>query len=210
MKDEKNVADETLMLKYGQGDVQAFTLLYTRHKSSLYRYFVRQCSSVALAEELFQEVWNKLIKARSNYQDSAKFTTWLYRIAHNELVDYYRRSATYNKVIAANDDHNIDDKSGSSLEYTPSECVSSEHASIQREHDEALYLSQQAHYLKACLAQLPRQQKEAFLLKHEASFTLDEIAELVGESAHNIKSRIRYGLAKLKQCIMHKMGGIDD
>ncbi|MBB1424572.1 hypothetical protein H5200_22075 [Pseudoalteromonas sp. SG43-7] len=56
-----------------------------------------------------------------------------------------------------------------------------------------------------CLAQLPREQKEAFLLKHEADFTLKEIAELVVETTENIKSRIRYALAKLKQCIKYKM-----
>ena len=71
------LADEQLMLSYGQGDVQAFTQLYLRHKNSLYRYFLRQCANPQVAEELYQEVWNKLIKARSQYQVSAKFTTWL-------------------------------------------------------------------------------------------------------------------------------------
>lgn len=184
------LADEQLMLSYGQGDVQAFTQLYLRHKNSLYRYFLRQCASEQVAEELYQEVWNKLIKARSQYQVSAKFTTWLYRIAHNELIDHYRRIGTQNKWLESdNQDLEI-----------------AEVADHNSQSDtKKLQQTQQAAQLKVCLAQLPREQKEAFLLKHEADLTLKEIAELVTETTENIKSRIRYAQAKLKQCIKHKM-----
>ncbi|MEH6396980.1 sigma-70 family RNA polymerase sigma factor [Pseudoalteromonas sp.] len=184
------LADEQLMLSYGQGDVQAFTQLYLRHKNSLYRYFLRQCASVQVAEELYQEVWNKLIKARSQYQVSAKFTTWLYRIAHNELIDHYRRTGTQNKWLESDNQD---------IEIT-------EFADHNNQSDtKKLELEQQAAQLKVCLAQLPREQKEAFLLKHEADFTLKEIAELVVETTENIKSRIRYAQAKLKHCIKYKL-----
>ena len=184
------LADEQLMLSYGQGDVQAFSQLYTRHKNSLYRYFLRQCASPQVAEELYQEVWNKLIKARSQYQVSAKFTTWLYRIAHNELIDHYRRTGTQSKWLDE-DNQNIE---------------TAAFADHNNQSDaEKLEQAQQAKQLKVCLAQLPREQKEAFLLKHEAGFTLKEIAELVAETTENIKSRIRYAQAKLKQCIRYKM-----
>ncbi|NMM40025.1 sigma-70 family RNA polymerase sigma factor [Pseudoalteromonas arctica] len=189
------LADEQLMLSYGQGDVQAFSQLYLRHKNSLYRYFLRQCASPQVAEELYQEVWNKLIKARSKYQVSAKFTTWLYRIAHNELIDHYRRTATQNKWLESdNQDIEI-----------------AEVADHNNQSDSKKFeLEQQATQLKACLAQLPREQKEAFLLKHEADLTLKEIAELVVETTENIKSRIRYAVAKLKQCIKYKLETNDE
>ena len=193
------IVDESLMLQYAQGDVQAFTDLYTRHKDSLYRYFLRQSTTPELAEELYQNVWNKLIKARSTYQVSSKFTTWLYRIAHNELIDHYRRNTTENKVIALN----VEDKE---IEV-PNE--TGHLADLQQKTiDEQLHLSQQASHLRWCLKQLPRQQKEAFLLKHESGFTLNEIAKLVGESSEGVKSRIRYGINKLKHCLMHKMGKV--
>ncbi|MGO2366128.1 MAG: sigma-70 family RNA polymerase sigma factor [Pseudoalteromonas sp.] len=187
-----DIADEQLMLNYGQGDVQAFTQLYTRHKNSLYRYFLRQCATLEMAEELYQEVWNKLIKARAQYQVSAKFTTWLYSIAHNELIDHYRRNSTQNKWFDT--DEQAIDKS----------------APFKQSYDENLYQAQLVAQLKQCLAHLPRQQKEAFLLKHEAGFTLKEIAELVAETAENIKSRIRYALTKLKQCMHYKMRNSDE
>ena len=86
-------ADETLMLRYRDGDAGAFEHLYARHKGSLYRYLLRQCGQPAVAEELFQDIWLKLIAARGGYAVQAKFSTWLYRIAHNRLVDHYRASA---------------------------------------------------------------------------------------------------------------------
>ncbi|MDN3379974.1 MULTISPECIES: sigma-70 family RNA polymerase sigma factor [unclassified Pseudoalteromonas] len=184
------LVDEQLMLSYGQGDVKAFTQLYLRHKNSLYRYFLRQCANPQVAEELYQEVWNKLIKARSQYQVSAKFTTWLYRIAHNELIDYYRRTGTQSKWLDA------DNQDLETAEFA-------DHNS--KSDTEKLDQAQQAKQLKECLAQLPREQKEAFLLKHEADFTLKEIAELVVETTENIKSRIRYAVAKLKHCIKYKL-----
>lgn len=195
------IVDENLMLQYAQGDVHAFTALYTRHKDSLYRYFLRQSATPELAEELYQNVWNKLIKARSTYQVSSKFTTWLYRIAHNELIDHYRRHSTENKVIALN----VEDKEAE----VPNETEVGHLADLQQKNiDEQLHLSQQASHLRWCLKQLPRQQKEAFLLKHESGFTLNEIAKLVGESSEGVKSRIRYGINKLKHCLMHKMGKV--
>ena len=72
-------ADETLMLCYRDGDAEAFARLYARHKGPLYRYLLRQCGPSAIAEELFQDVWLKLIAARAGYTVQAKFTTWLYR-----------------------------------------------------------------------------------------------------------------------------------
>lgn len=200
------IADEALMLQYAQGDQQAFTTLYLRHKNSLYRYFLRQISTQAVAEELYQEVWNKLIKARVNYQVSSKFTTWLYRIAHNELIDYYRRHAIQKKVMGTNIEavESVEAEDGNNQEI-----VSLPDEQQTTLYDE-LYRHQQATQLKECLKQLPRQQKEAFLLKHEAGFTLREIALLIGEPSEGIKSRIRYALIKLKYCLMHKMEKADE
>src|SRR5690349_7212789 len=86
--------DETLMTLYRAGDALAFETLYARHKAPLYRYFLRQCGVAATAEELYQDVWMNLIRARERYEPRAKFTTYLYRLAHNRLVDYYRRQSS--------------------------------------------------------------------------------------------------------------------
>jgi RNA polymerase sigma-70 factor (ECF subfamily) len=85
--------DEELMLLYRDGDAGAFDALYARHKGGLYRYLLRQCRDAAAAEELFQDVWMNLIRARAGYTVQAKFTTYLYRLAHNRLIDHYRKNS---------------------------------------------------------------------------------------------------------------------
>ncbi|WP_037071964.1 sigma-70 family RNA polymerase sigma factor [Psychromonas arctica] len=215
------IADEILMLQYAQGDVQAFSELYFRHKNSLYRYFLRQTATPELAEELYQDVWNKLIEASPSYQAESKFSTWLYRIAHNELIDHYRRHASEKKVFLASIEQVQEKGQAHSVRH---HCNREVHNNDNDEQgvedvkagfladknqpnvDDELESKQQAVQLKWCLQQLPREQKEAFLLKHESGFTLNEIAQLVGETSENIKSRIRYSINKLKHCVKHNMG----
>ena len=78
------------MLLYRDGEPGAFDVLYARHKGGVYRYLLRQCREAAAAEELFQDVWMNLVRARAGYTVQAKFTTYLYRLAHNRLIDHYR------------------------------------------------------------------------------------------------------------------------
>src|SRR5690606_39343792 len=83
-------SDEALMLAYRGGDVAAYETLYGRHRLRLYRFLLRQLRDAALADELFQDIWQKLIAARATWTPEAAFATWLYRIAHNRLTDHWR------------------------------------------------------------------------------------------------------------------------
>src|SRR5512147_1826977 len=83
--------DEQLMLAYREGDAGAFEELYRRHKGGLFRFVLRSVRERALAEELYQEIWMRAIEARGRYEVQAKFSTWLYTIAHHRLVDYWRK-----------------------------------------------------------------------------------------------------------------------
>src|SRR5579872_3833803 len=90
--------DGELMLKYARGDVRAFETLYLRHRRSLYRYLARHAHNPDTANDLFQEVWSKLIASRERYETRARFQTFLYRIAHNCFVDYCRRASARPEV----------------------------------------------------------------------------------------------------------------
>src|ERR1041385_5869252 len=85
-----SASDEQWMLAYAGGDATAFETLYGRHKGLLYRFVLRSVKAQGEAEEIFQDVWMRAIEARGRYQPTAKFTTWLYTIAHNRLVDHWR------------------------------------------------------------------------------------------------------------------------
>ncbi|MBT8125532.1 MAG: sigma-70 family RNA polymerase sigma factor, partial [Gammaproteobacteria bacterium] len=88
----KETSDENLMLLYQQGEQAAFEILYRRYKDVLYRYFLKHCSDRSQSEELYQEVWIKLINSAARYKPKAKFKTYLFTIAHNTLVDFYRKA----------------------------------------------------------------------------------------------------------------------
>ena len=170
--------DEELMLAYRDGDAAAFDTLYARHRGALFRYVLRGVKLRAVAEELYQEIWILVIEARKRYAPSARFTTWLYTIAHNRLVDHWRRKEL---TLVPSD------------EEEPASAASD--PARQAEAREAL-----ARFAKA-LEDLPRPQREAFLLHEEAGLTALEIAAVTGSEPEAVKSRLRYAVAKLKAAV---------
>jgi RNA polymerase sigma-70 factor, ECF subfamily len=176
--------DEDLMLAYAAGDAAAFDALYARHKGGVYRYLLRQCRQGGVADELFQDVWMNLIRARASYAPTAKFTTWLYRLAHNRLIDHYRASA-HLTLVSADDEAHVD-----AIAALPG--VRGDEPQVRAENREL------GERLRAAVAALPPAQREAFLLQQEGGLSLAEIAELTGVGTETVKSRLRYALVKLR------------
>jgi RNA polymerase sigma-70 factor (ECF subfamily) len=183
----EDMTDEALMCAYRDGDPKAFEVLFRRHRSALYRYLLRQ-SSAGIAEELSQECWMKVIGARSTYQVTAKFTTWLYRIAHNRLIDHFR--ATDRSAWASFQD-------GEALEAILEGAPDLPH----REPERLLERSQLALRLSTALGQLPAAQREAFLLQYEGELSVEEIAAVTGVGRETAKSRLRYASTALRRSL---------
>ena len=179
-----DIGDEELMLSYREGDAGAFDALYARHKGGVYRYLLRQCRDAATAEELFQDVWMNLIRARAGYTVQAKFTTYLYRLAHNRLIDHYRRNGHVALV-------SFDDEEREELAELPDE--------RERPADETLDARRQAGRLLELIAALPGAQREAFLLQQEVGMSVEQIAQATGVTRETAKSRLRYAMARLRQ-----------
>src|ERR1700749_1810161 len=95
--------DGELMLRYARGDIRAFETLYRRHRTALYRYLVRQTHNTETANDLFQEVWSKVIVSRDRYESRAQFRTFLYRISQNWFIDHCRRASVRNESSGADD-----------------------------------------------------------------------------------------------------------
>jgi len=170
-------SDEELMLAYSRGDARAFEELYGRHKGALYRFVLRSVKAAGEAEELAQEIWMRIIGARATYEPTAKFTTWLYSIAHNRLVDHWRRKELRIALAEAEDGP----AAGSDAD-----------PALQAQANQVL-----ARFAKA-LADLPHVQREAFLLHEEAGLSALEIAAVTLSEPEAVKSRLRYAFAKLK------------
>jgi RNA polymerase sigma-70 factor (ECF subfamily) len=180
-------ADEQLMIAYRDGEAAAFETLYARHKGPLYRFVLRSVQARGEAEELFHDVWLKVIEARERYTPSARFTTWLYTIAHNRVVDHWRRRGL--KLASLDSGNDGDDPP-----FEPA-------AAPQDEPQRRAELNQQLRQLGAALEALPPAQREVFLLREEAGLSLPEIAQVTGIDLEAAKSRLRYALAKLREAL---------
>lgn len=175
-------ADEELMLRYGGGDAGAFETLYRRHRGPLYRFLLRQVKNdAATAEELFQDVWMRVIDFRGRYEARAKFSSWVYAIAHNRLMDFHRAGGKAKFVDQEESEEAID---ALPADDPPAEIRLDRKRTAER--------------LLAALAELPEAQREAFLLQQEGELSLEEIAHATGVNRETAKSRLRYALAKLR------------
>lgn len=177
----KELSDEELMLRYGKGDAKAFEALYRRHRLPLYWFLLRQVGNAATAEELFQDLWMRVVNFRGRYEVQAKFTAWVYAIAHNRLVDFYRANGR-----------------ASFLSHEESESVLEDLPAGEIEPELRLDRKRAAERLLAALAGLPDAQREAFLLQQEGELSVEEIAAATGVSRETAKSRLRYAVAKLR------------
>lgn len=185
--------DEALMMAYAEGDAVAFTTLYDRHERPVYRYFLRNMRDVQLAQDLLQETWMAVVRNAAGYAPRARFTTWLYAIAHSKLVDHARaqsaRPTTSLDAPAANDP---DDAVALAELIADDPANGPEQRAMSREEARAFL---------ACVEALPDAQREAFLLQAEGGLSIDEIAALTGANAETTKSRLRYAMAKLRTCM---------
>ena len=181
MPRDEPARDEELMLAYRDGNLGAFETLYRRHKGALFRYLLRQCRDNAVAEELFQDVWLSLVRARASYIVSSRFTTYLYRLAHNRLIDHYRRQAPAALVSY--------DEGEDSLELP-----------ARRDTEPPVSFEARAKLARVLevLEDLPAAQREAFVLQQEAGMSVEDIAETTGVTRETAKSRLRYAMNKLR------------
>ena len=172
------------MLRYAGGDMEAFQGLYERHRGGLYRYFLRQ-SNQSVAEELFQDVWMRVVQSRKRYRPKAAFKTWLYTLARNRMFDYWRRAG----VRPVENTGSGDDSPGITiLDANPGP---------QRLLDLRDCLEQ----LLQLVSGLPNVQRQTFLLRHEAGMSLAEIADTMNTGAETAKSRLRYAMDRLRSAI---------
>lgn len=178
------VADEQLMLDYAAGDAAAFDALYARHKGPLYRLMRRSVHDAAHADELYQDVWMRVIEARVRYSPQARFTTWLYTIAHNRLVDHWRAKG----LVSVS----LDEERAVPLEIDAGPAADPMRVAEGRE---ALAR------FGAALEALPLAQREAFLMHEEGGLGAAEIAQASGITMEAAKSRLRYAMNKLRQAL---------
>lgn len=187
MNDEHRESDDALMGRYARGDATAFEALYRRHEMRIWRYLDRNVGNRAMAEELMQEVWFAVARDAERYRPGARFTAWLFAIARHRMLD---------SVRARRPQVTLD-----SLAFEPEAFV----GLLATEPDAgplaAAVARDEAAALRRALAQLPREQRDAFLLQVEGELSVEEVAAITHTSFETTKSRLRYARSRLRELL---------
>jgi RNA polymerase sigma factor (sigma-70 family) len=176
------------MASFARGDGAAFETLYRRHEGAVFRFVMRSLHNEASANDVMQDVWFAVARSADRYRPTAKFTTWLFTIAHHRMIDALRAQRPTEPLPMADDAADAAYDAG-----LP--------ADSREEPLNALQSAEQATALLRAVEQLPPQQMSAFLLQAEGDLSVDEIAAVTGTSFETVKSRLRYARAKLRQLL---------
>jgi RNA polymerase sigma-70 factor (ECF subfamily) len=182
-------SDEALMLAFGRGEARAFEVLLARHRKAVYNFILRSVIDRALAEDLLQETFLRVVKGREAYEKQAKFKTWLFTIARNLCVDASRRGKHRR---AQSLDAPLD---GTEASATLLEVTADRRAAVDR----SVIGKQLGERIQSAVDELVPEQREVFVLREVMDLSFKEIAEIVGCPENTVKSRMRYALEKLRE-----------
>ncbi|MEZ5472953.1 MAG: sigma-70 family RNA polymerase sigma factor [Marinicella sp.] len=178
-------SDEKLMSIFSNSqdinNQRAFEVLYQRHKGPLYRFIKKSVNNEQDANELFQDLWFKIINSKQSYDPQQKFTTWAYTIARRLMIDLFRKNG-----ISEFQEFNEELTNNESLLQLPEDEFSRHQMSQQ---------------LKSAIDTLPLLQRQAFVMKHDGGLSIREIAEITEQPQEQTKSQYRYAVKKLKMAL---------
>ena len=186
----KEYSDQTLIKQYLDGDSTSIERLITRYKDKVYTYILLMVKDEHLAEDIFQETFIKVIKSlhRGKYQESGKFVSWVIRIAHNLIIDHFRKNKQ--TKMYSNDDYEMD-------------IFNSQKFSDKTIEDEIVN-EQIVNDIRKLINYLPEEQKEVVLLRHYGGLSFKEIANQTNVSINTALGRMRYALINLRKLIEDK------
>ena len=183
-------SDQNLVQAYIKGDHSAIEVLINRHRSKVYTYILLTIKNQQLAEDLFQETFIKVIQSLrgGKYKDNGKFLSWVIRIAHNLIIDHFRKEKQMNTL--SNDDSEVDLFNSKKLSDSNIE--------------ELIIDSQIKSEIRVLINELPDDQREVVLLRHYGGLSFKEIADQTDVSINTALGRMRYALINLRKLIQEK------
>jgi RNA polymerase sigma-70 factor (ECF subfamily) len=183
------ISDKDLVHLYVSGDESAIAILLTRHKSKIYTSIYLLVKDRYLAEDIFQDTFIKVINTlkTGKYNEEGKFLPWVMRIAHNLVIDHFRKEKR-TPTITNSEGFDIFDTIG-----------------ISEESAEDKLLRDQSHTeLRTLIQKLPEEQKEVMIMRHYADLSFKEIADLTGVSINTALGRMRYALNNLRRMMQER------
>jgi RNA polymerase sigma-70 factor (ECF subfamily) len=186
----KMISDYELIQRFIKGEQSCFEHLIHRHKNKVFAYISLYIRDQALAEDLFQDTFMKVIQSikAGKYQDNGKFISWVMRIAHNLIIDHFRKVKQMNTV--SNDDYESDLFNSKKLSEST---VEDDMIKRQIQKD-----------VRKMISHLPDDQREVVILRHYAGLSFKEIADITDVSINTALGRMRYALINMRKLIEEK------
>ena len=187
MKSCRHLDESECIARAQRGDVLAFSELVSRHQDRIYRFLARLTRSPDDALDLTQETFLNAYQALGRWRPQARFSTWLFQIARNRLIDHWRKHGIHNPLLDSYDEQ---------LHAQPDHSAGPE---------QQLSLSRDQARLDAALQGLPDDQREVFLLRLHGELEVPQIATLTGAPLETVKSRLRYAQQKLRRLLAEEI-----
>ncbi|MCC8038777.1 MAG: sigma-70 family RNA polymerase sigma factor [Bacteroidales bacterium] len=186
MQNLNKLADDKLVAAYAQGNNEAFDALFNRHKDRVYSYIFHIVKNRDLAEDIFQETFVKAITTirQGRYTDSGKFSSWISRIAHNLIIDYYRQEKAENTVSTDNDD---------ATDILNRRDLADENV------EDHLVKRQIMGDVRRIIRALPKSQREVLVMRYYRNMSFKEIAAATGVSINTALGRMRYAILNMRR-----------
>ena len=185
MKQLRELADEQLVSLYQEGNNSAFDTLLKRYQQKVFSYLLYSVKNQELAEDLFQDVFMKIVvRIKSGqYAENGKFSSWMMRIVHNHLIDYYRTTPT--GLVISNDESEVDLFNNADI-------------AVNENREKEMIDQQTLIEIKELIATLPDPQREVLLMRVQDELSFKEIAEKTNCSINTALGRMRYAILNLR------------
>ncbi|MDD3891320.1 MAG: sigma-70 family RNA polymerase sigma factor [Bacteroidales bacterium] len=184
------LSDNELINQFLSGDQMAIELLIRRHRKRVFGYILLLVKNYTIAEDVFQDTFIKVIKSlqENKYTDSGRFVSWVMRIAHNLIIDHFRREKQ--QKTYSNDQSEID--------------VFNSPKFSDKNVEEIMVFEQLLSEVRNLVDELPDEQKEVVMLRHYSGLSFKEIAEQTNVSINTALGRMRYALINMRKIMQEK------
>jgi RNA polymerase sigma factor (sigma-70 family) len=186
----KLISDYELILRFIKGEQSCFEQLIHRHKNKIFAYISLYIRDQALAEDIFQDTFLKVIQSvkAGKYSDNGKFISWVMRIAHNLIIDHFRRIKQMNTISNDNYESDIFNSKSFAMDNIEDEMIKRQ---IQKD-------------VRRMISHLPDDQREVVILRHYAGLSFKEIADITDVSINTALGRMRYDLINMRKIMEEK------
>jgi RNA polymerase sigma-70 factor (ECF subfamily) len=183
-------SDSELVKRFVEGNQHSLQILINRHRKKVFTYIMLVVKNEHLAEDIFQETFIKVIKSLLNgkYIDNGKFISWVIRIAHNLIIDHFRKEKQLQTV--SNDDYDAD--------------IFNSKKFAGKSIEDRMIMNQIKNDVRSLIDELPEDQKEVIILRHYCGLSFKEIADQTNVSINTALGRMRYALINMRKLIAEK------